>query len=90
MKTGDWLLLIGGCLLVLCLSLVTPVRAAENSDCNECNSTVWELRFNGHKVNAGDLETEEECEALRDTIDPQTPGFTELECVEVWVVRYES
>lgn len=58
--------------------------------CNECNTTVWQLFYQGVPVEFSEMETREECEALKADIDKQTPAFTELECVEVPVMRQDS
>lgn len=58
--------------------------------CNECNTTTWELHYQGEKIIGGEMETLEECEAAKAEIDKQTPAFTELECVEVPAIRHES
>lgn len=58
-------------------------------DCgNSCNTTTWELQYQGVTVSVGDM-TEEECIALKDEIEQQTQPFTDLVCVEVPVMREE-
>lgn len=93
--SGATMRLIGGALLGLLLFGVTYAYAQENepenSGCLECNVIIWQLRYNHmgdiFTINVGDLETEEECAELIESIDPQTPGFSELSCVPVWVQR---
>lgn len=58
--------------------------------CNECNTTVWQLFYQGEPVAFSDMETKAECEALKADIDKQTPAFTALECREVPVMRQDS
>lgn len=59
------------------------------AQCVECNATAWELQINGETI-IEDIETEGECIALRDQLDPQSPAFTRLECVEVGVIRHDA
>ena len=73
--------------LVLAVPLLfLPV--AENSGCLECNVTVFELRYQDEAIS--EYDTEDECESAREDIDPQTPPFSKLECVETWIQRYEG
>lgn len=58
--------------------------------CNECNTTIWELRYQGVPIVYSDMATLDECEELKAEIDLQVPAFTSLECVEVDVVRHDS
>ena len=69
--------------LVLAASLLfLPI--AENEDCIACNVSVWELRYGKELIH--EFEKKEHCEAIRSSASAP-PG---LECVEVWVQRYEG
>ena len=90
LDTMSWIILLAGVISVVFYSLIMAVAyGAENGNCVECNVTIWELRYQGATVSAGDMTTEEECLALMEEIDTQTPGFS-LECVEIWVQREKS
>lgn len=91
----DWALLACGVIAIILYVLLmlwqAPVAyGQENSGCHECNEVRWFLRYQGHTIGTEDMESEEECEALKAEIDLQTPGFTELKCVAVWVIRHDS
>lgn len=70
------------------LGLLLLVAEPENQGCLECNVTVFELRYQGDTLS--DYDTIEECEGAMEDIEPQTPPFTKLECVETWIQRYEG
>ena len=82
MRPFDWFLLIGGALMLVFLSATVPAYAV----CWPCNTTIWQLTYQGNVINLGDM-TEQECNDILAEIDPQTPAFADLECVEVPVVR---
>jgi hypothetical protein len=56
----------------------------------DCTGTAFELRINGIPVVTDRDMTEDECNSAAEDIDPQTPPFTEIQCVEVSVARENS
>ena len=57
--------------------------------CNpHCTGSAWELRLDGETVVTGDM-TQEECGELYQEIEPQTPPFSLLQCVETGIERQD-
>jgi hypothetical protein len=61
------------------------------SDCGPiCTSSAFELQIYGVTVEGlGDMD-EQTCLSALEDIEPQTPPFTELLCVEVGVARQKT
>jgi hypothetical protein len=91
MNWRDLLVLIWGvlaiCASVFFITLYLTWPALSEECTYNCNDTTFVLQFQGHDVSIGRDMSLDECEELLAEIDPQTPGFTELECVEVDVLR---
>jgi hypothetical protein len=89
-----WVILTVGVLLILLGVWAWALVAAFADDCGStgwaCNETRWVLRYDGREVRADGDMTEEECLALRDELDPQTPPFSRLECVLEGATRHSS
>lgn len=54
--------------------------------CNECNTTIWQLVYQGYVVSFGDMD-QAQCEELKAELEAQTVPFSDLVCVEVPVAR---
>lgn len=76
-------------LLIVWLWAVVPVSAAENEGCMECNVTEWQLRLNGDTIIAG-MPSEEDCLDELEDLEPQTPPFSDLKCVEVLISEHDA
>ena len=58
--------------------------------CNpHCTGSAWELRLDGEPIVTGRDMTKEECAELYWQIEPQTPPFSLLQCVEMGVERQD-
>lgn len=86
MKPYDYVLLIASGLFILFMAMVLPAYA---EDCGSgCTGTGWTLYLDGDQLSwpAGEL-TKEQCAEMYAEIEPQTPPFSKLVCVEEEVKR---
>lgn len=58
--------------------------------CATCNTSIWQLEIGGIPVEGLPEMTEEQCSAVAQYFDAQTPAFTQVECVEYPVERQDS
>lgn len=88
-----WVALIAGVIcIIIYVWLVATIAHADEGDpglCWPCTKTVYQLQVNGVPVSVNDM-SEFECEALKEEVEAQTPPFSVVQCVEVWVTRYDT
>jgi hypothetical protein len=77
-------------ILVVSFLTIALLTSKAHAFCGQCDTYIWVLRINGWDVEGlGDMNALQ-CENARELIEPQTPPFTAVECVEVYVEREDS
>jgi hypothetical protein len=85
-----WVWLIAAAVVAVFLLYSYAALAEDCMRSMSCTDTRFVPHINGTPVEAGDLD-ELECQLfLDDFLDPQTPAFTRLECIEEPIARQKS
>lgn len=92
----SWIILIGCAIAIvfytIAMVLMQPVYGYADRDeeaaAPECQQLTYDLYLNGEMLETGDL-TEEQCSAMAELLDGQTPPFSRIECKKRFVCRQE-
>lgn len=91
-----WVILASGviCIILFVWLYAQIAYAQAHDECNgyediACTTTVWELQVDGETVSLGDMD-EDQCEAMKEEIEPQTKPFSRVECVAKEVIRFDT